>query len=213
MHNNNYPLTLLLATESTYKKAVLEKLGISFISKSPSIDESPLPNESPRELVTRLSVEKANKIQQEQNTVLTDSHSFVIAADQVACFEDQILGKPGTKEKAVEQLLKCSGKQVTFLTGLALSKVGESAFTCVEEYVVTFKHLTENQIIKYVESENPVDCAGSFKCEGKGVLLFKSMQGRDINSLVGLPLIALAELFERYNVDLFDYLPRTFALE
>lgn len=204
MHNE--PLSLILATASPYKKAVLEKLGLPFTSVSPHIDETALHDESPEQLVTRLAFEKAKKIHLDIKVPKNENSTFVIAADQVACFKGEILGKPGTQERAIEQLSKFSGKRVVFLTGLCLLKIGEPGITCVEKYSVSFKQLTHRQIQKYVESESPIDCAGSFKCEGKGILLFESMEGRDINSLVGLPLIALAELFDHYDIDLFEHL-------
>ncbi|UAA40404.1 septum formation protein Maf [Paraneptunicella aestuarii] len=211
-HNLTNSLPLILATESKYKQNVLKKLGIPFLAISPNIDESALENEPPNELVIRLAKEKALEI---ANNHLTTSlpekyHSsaYIVAADQIACFEQDILGKPGNKEKAFQQLRRFSGNKVDFLTGLALFDTRTNAiYTLLEQYSVYFKTLSDDDISHYLDLEQPYDCAGAFKSEGIGILLFSKLEGRDPNALVGLPLIALAELFKQAGINLLQQIP------
>lgn len=171
-----------------------------FITASPDIDESRNTSESPYELVYRLSEEKAKEV--------AKTHSgIIIASDQVATLDtgnkinDEIFNKPGTHENAFLQLKKSSGKTVTFLTGIALLNTETSAIQVhVDPFKVHFKKLTDNQISSYLEKEDVLNCAGSFKSEGLGIALFSSMEGGDPNSLIGLPTIKLIEMLAKENV-------------
>jgi MAF protein len=193
-------VSLILASSSPFRKAILERLGVPFITASPDIDESRNTSESPYELVYRLSEEKAKEV--------AKTHSgIIIASDQVATLDtgnktnDKIFNKPGTHENAFLQLKKSSGKTVTFLTGIALLNTETSAIQVhVEPFKVHFKKLTDNQISSYLEKEDVLNCAGSFKSEGLGIALFSSMEGRDPNSLIGLPTIKLIEMLAKENV-------------
>ena len=118
-----------------------------------------------------------------------------------------VLGKPHTVENAVAQLSRFSGRAVQFFTGLCLRR-GEVVFSCVEPFVVRFRPLTEAEIRAYVALELPLQSAGSFKSEGLGILLFDALEGRDPNALVGLPLIALRELFEQHGTSLLAEIER-----
>ncbi|WP_072577126.1 Maf family protein, partial [Suttonella ornithocola] len=161
---------------------------------NPLIDETPLPSETAESLVKRLAIAKASAIQ-------TSDNHFVIGSDQVATFEGDIIGKPKTADNAIAQLSRFSGQKVTFLTGLCL-KHGQNIKTIVEPFNVQFRALSQEEIQAYVMRERPLDTAGSFKSEGLGILLFQSLEGRDPNSLIGLPLIALNELFLQYGLNL-----------
>jgi septum formation protein len=193
-------VSLILASSSSYRKAILERLGVPFITASPDIDESRNTSESPYELVYRLSEEKAKEV--------SKTHSgIIIASDQVATLDtgdkknDEIFNKPGTHENAFSQLKKSSGKTVTFLTGIALLNTETSAIQVhVDSFKVNFKQLTDNQILSYLEKEDVLNCAGSIKSEGLGIALFSSMEGRDPNSLIGLPTIQLIEMLAKENV-------------
>ncbi|MGJ3257267.1 MAG: Maf family protein [Alcanivorax sp.] len=188
---------LLLASSSPFRRQLLDKLGLDFIHQSPDIDESRLSGESPVALVMRLAREKAR--------ALADSHpdTLIIGSDQVAVIGDQVLGKPGTREKAIEQLSAASGKRVTFLTGLCLlnTATGRTQVAC-DPFHVQFRTLRPEQIERYVDAEQPLNCAGSFKSEGLGIVLFKAMEGRDPNTLVGLPLILLTEFLAAEGISL-----------
>ncbi|AJB81354.1 Maf family protein [Enterobacter hormaechei subsp. xiangfangensis] len=183
---------LVLASTSPYRRMLLEKLGIPFECAAPEVDETPQPGESPRHLVTRLAKEKAQSL-----AVRYPAH-LIIGSDQVCVLDGEITGKPYTEEIACQQLLRARGSIVTFYTGLALynSASGHLQTEC-EPFDVHFRHLSEQEIMDYVRRERPLNCAGSFKSEGLGIALFDKLDGRDSNTLVGLPLIALCQMLRR----------------
>jgi len=200
---------LVLASSSKYRQQLLANLGIDVKICPPAIDESPLPDESPVALTKRLASQKSRKVAHEM------PEHIVIGSDQVAVVETpsgrQILGKPGTVEKAVEQLMLCQGKAVYFYTALSICRVDNknddkiSCVTRVEETCVYFRTHSVAQLRAYVNKEMPLDCAGSFKCEGMGVLLFERITSRDPNTLIGLPIMLLHNMLDRhYGVDLLD---------
>jgi MAF protein len=182
-------LPLLLASSSPYRRELLERLGLPFVCQSPDLDESRRPGESALELVQRLSREKA------QALAAAFPDHLIIGSDQVAVLGEQILGKPHTFERAREQLAAASGAGVSFLTGLTLlnSSTGQSQTDCVP-FTVHMRELSTAGIERYLHAEQPYDCAGSFKAEGLGVSLFRSTEGSDATSLIGLPLIRLIDM-------------------
>ncbi|KAA0875521.1 Maf family protein [Nitrincola tapanii] len=189
--------SIVLASSSPYRRELLAKLGLPFRSRKPDVDETPLANETPHALVARLAEEKARAIAHD----LPDA--LVIGSDQVAVVEGNILGKPGTHERAVAQLQQASGKAVTFLTGLCVLDASQGrAQTEVVPYEVHFRELSLKQIERYLEKEQPYDCAGSFKSEGLGIVLFERLVGDDPNALIGLPLIRLVRMLEQAGIDL-----------
>jgi MAF protein len=187
--------TLVLASTSPYRQELLTRLGLPFETASPEVDETRHADEDPEELVKRLSLEKAKAVAKEYPDAL------IIGSDQVATLGDMILGKPGTHERAMQQLKAASGHSVTFLTGLSLydSASGRSHTVC-EPFRVDFRNLTEEEIDDYLRREEPYDCAGSFKSEGLGIALFSLMDGEDPNALVGLPLIQLVSMLQENGV-------------
>lgn len=189
-------LPIVLSSTSEYRRLLLEKLGLPFTCASPNIDESPLENESPKQLVMRLSQAKARTLQREYS-----SH-FIIASDQVCVLDDEITGKPHNFENAFLQLKKASGKCVTFYTGITLfNSKTEVVDTRCELFYVYFRDLTETEIIYYLNKEKPLNCAGSFKSEGLGITLFEKLDGKDPNTLIGLPLITLTEMLIRQGIN------------
>ncbi|MCP1624492.1 Maf family protein [Pseudomonas nitroreducens] len=182
-------LPLILASSSPYRRELLHRLRLPFESASPDIDETPLPGENAEQLVRRLAESKARALAQHYPAHL------IIGSDQAAVNGRRILGKPHDLERATEQLKDASGKSVSFLTGLCLlnSQSGEARIDCVP-FTVHFRDLDEARIRRYLEAEKPFDCAGSFKAEGLGVSLFRSTEGEDATSLVGLPLIRLVDM-------------------
>ncbi len=182
---------LVLASTSPFRKAILEKLGLSFDVSAPDMDETHRAGESPAELVERLACAKAAKVAE----IYPDA--LVIGSDQVAVIDGEILGKPGTHDKASDQLKSASGKSVTFLTGLCLinAKTGHSQSEVVP-FKVVFRELSAEQIENYLQAEQPYNCAGSFKSEGLGIALFERLEGEDPNTLIGLPLIRLIRMLE-----------------
>jgi len=190
-------LPLILGSTSPFRAEVLQKLCVSFDTAAPDIDESSQPNETPTELVERLSISKAKKVAEAHPAAL------IVGSDQVACVDQQILGKPHTHEKAVEQLRFLSGKIVSFHTGLCLlnSESGKSQST-VEVFKVHFRTLNDEQIERYLQNEKPYNCAGSFKSEAFGISLFKKLEGDDPNTLIGLPLIRLIEFLSNEGLQI-----------
>ncbi len=188
--------TLVLASSSPYRRRLLKRLLPVFRSEDPAIDESPEAGETAAELVKRLALAKARRL------APAFSRALIIGADQVACLGSEILGKPGNFDRARDQLRRCSGKSVTFYTGLCLldTSTDEYDIGC-EPYRVSFRTLSEREIEAYLRMEEPFDCAGSFKAEGLGINLFEALQGKDPNTLVGLPLITLATWLRRRGVN------------
>lgn len=182
-------LPLILASSSPYRRELLQRLRLPFECASPDIDESPLSGEGAEQLVQRLAESKARALSQRYPDHL------IIGSDQAAVNGKQILGKPHSIERAIEQLKAASGASVSFLTGLCLlnSRNGRSQVDCVP-FTVHFRELDEARIRRYLEAEQPFDCAGSFKAEGLGISLFRSTEGEDTTSLIGLPLIRLVDM-------------------
>ena len=193
-------MSLILASSSPFRKAILDKLGLDFEVVAPEINEDRGVNESPIDLVTRLSKEKAVAVAKSKT-------GLIIASDQVATLDtgyqanDSVLTKPGSHENAFLQLKKSSGKTVNFLTGLVLMNTKNlNTQVHVEHFKVSFKTLSDNQILKYLSKEDVLNCAGSFKSEGLGIALFTEMVGNDPNSLIGLPTIQLIDMLAKENV-------------
>jgi septum formation protein len=186
---------LVLGSTSQFRKALLEKLGLPYSTVSPEVDETPLDDESPEQLVYRLSEAKARAVASSKPDAL------IIGSDQVAVIDGEILGKPGSHEKAVDQLRNASGREVTFLTGLCLlnSKTNVAQIEVVP-FTVHFRELSDEQIENYLSSEKPYNCAGSFKSEALGISLFERLEGDDPNTLIGLPLIRLVRMLENEGV-------------
>ncbi len=184
-------MKLVLASSSPFRKALLEKLNLSFVTDSPDIDETPLAGESIEAMVMRLAEAKAR--------VLATHHpqALIIGSDQSASLNGEVLHKPGNFDNAFAQLKAASGQCITFYTGLCLlnSASGEAQTIC-EPYQVTFRQLEDNEIEHYLETEQPYHCAGSFKSEAMGICLFESMRGDDPNTLIGLPLIQLCRMLK-----------------
>lgn len=187
---------LVLASTSPYRQSLLEKLGIPFIAAAPDADETPLIDEDARHLVLRLAQQKA------QSLANRYPNNLIIGSDQVCVLDGKITGKPLTEENACLQLTQASGHIVTFYTGLAVfnSANGQLQTEC-EPFDVHFRPLTQAEIARYVEKESPLYCAGSFKSEGLGITLFERLNGRDPNTLVGLPLIALCQMLRNEGVN------------
>ena len=180
---------LLLASTSRYRAELLGRLGLPFETRAPAVDETPRPDEPPRDYVLRLAREKAVAVFRQAPGCV------VVGADQAAVLDGRLLGKPGTEARAREQLLAASGRSVEFLTGLAVAGPDpEQLRSEVVPFRVVFRRLDEAQIASYVERDQPLDCAGSFRAEGLGIALFRRLEGDDPASLVGLPLIRLVDL-------------------
>ncbi len=183
------PSRLVLASTSRYRRALLERLAISFEVAAPDIDESPAPHEAPIALVERLAREKALAVAPQFPDAL------IIGSDQVAVLDGEPLSKPGSHERAVAQLHAMRGRAIDFLTGIAVhsSRTGIT-HSRVVPYSVEFRRFSDADIEYYLAAEKPYDCAGAAKAEGLGIALIQRMRGDDPNALIGLPLIALVDL-------------------
>jgi len=188
---------LLLASTSPYRRALLERLRLPFACVAPGTDETPRNGESPRGLVARLSLAKAAAVAQ------CAPGALVIGSDQVALLDGAILGKPGTHERAIEQLRAMRGRTVVFQTAVAVvCQARGFEAQDLAPVSVRFRALDDAEIEHYLRTEQPYDCAGSAKSEGLGITLLDALSGDDPNALVGLPLIALARMLRREGVAL-----------
>lgn len=187
---------LVLASTSTYRSALLTKLQIPFITDAPEVDETRMGNETAEQLVVRLAAAKAQALAGRY------PEHLIIGSDQVCVVDGEICGKPHTEENARAQLHAASGRSVVFYTGLALYDSRDRALqTLCEPFTVDFRTLSDTEIANYVSREQPLNCAGSFKSEGLGITLFERLSGRDPNTLIGLPLIALCEMLRKAGMD------------
>ncbi len=181
---------IILGSTSSFRKQLLKKLQIDFIQIAPDIDETPLKEETPKEMVNRLSLKKAQEIANNH------PNAIIIASDQTAVFKDLPVGKPHSIENAIKQLSDFSGRCITFYTGLVvINTATQQTYQNMDTTKVYFRNLSENVIRNYIEIEQPLNCAGSFKSEGLGITLFKRIESKDPNALIGLSLIQLTDIF------------------
>lgn len=196
MSKENQP-TLVLASTSPFRKELLAKLNLPFITCSPAIDEDALTGETTQQLVVRLAEEKAKAVSDNY------SNALIIGSDQVATINGNIIGKPGNRREAIKQLTSASGQRITFYTGLCLyNSLTQQSQLCCEPFHVHFRELIQPQIERYLDIEQPFNCAGSFKSEGLGIILFRKLEGDDPNALIGLPLIRLVDMLANEGVSI-----------
>lgn len=190
-------MQLILASTSPYRATLLERLQLPFETAAPNIDEAPLAGEHPAQTAERLSADKARVI------AARHSSALIIGSDQVAYMGARQFGKPGTVERAIEQLRQMSGQTVTFHTGLAVinARTGHTQIRGVPTHV-RFRSLSDREISRYVEREMPLDCAGAAKVESLGISLLEALSGDDPTALIGLPLIALCEMLRAEGLEL-----------
>jgi len=191
---------LILASSSIYKKMLLQRLKIPFTSISPAVIEQKHQGESAHSMAFRLAEEKALAVADQY------TNAIVIGADQVGELDGQILGKPNNHESAIHQLQAQSGRTSKFHCGVSvvqkLSNGRIQKKTAVNTTEVTFRRLNHQQIISYLNTDKPYDCAGSFKSEGLGISLFKTVKTNDPSSLVGLPLIDLCSILTEFGIEI-----------
>ncbi|EMJ7520215.1 septum formation inhibitor Maf [Providencia rettgeri] len=188
--------SIILASTSEFRQTLLKKLGLPFLAVPPNIDESPILHESAQELVMRLAHAKAAALANQY------PQHLIIGSDQVCVIDGKIVGKPHSFDNAFKQLQAASGNKITFYTGLCLldTEIGKFDVQC-ELFDVYFRQLTDDEITHYLHKEEPFQCAGSFKSEGLGIALFERLEGRDPNTLIGLPIILLLEMLRKYGVN------------
>lgn len=179
---------LILASSSRYRRMLLERLRIPFDWNSPDVDEEAVKQQvaDPIQLATTLARAKAIKV--------FEAHpdSTVIGSDQLAACDDQILGKPHTEENAINQLLSLAGRTHHLITAVFIaSPDGQKEFLDITR--LTMRPLTHDEARRYVQADQPLDCAGSYKFESLGVTLFAAVQTEDMTAITGLPLMKLAQ--------------------
>ncbi len=187
MQNPSAP-SIVLASSSPYRRGLLDRILDQFETVEPDVDEGNPSDLAPAGLAQTLARKKAE-------TVATNMRdALIIGADQLAVLNEQILGKPGSHQKAVEQLLQASGQVVTFLTAVCiLDPLGRARFEYTDKTTVRFRDFDRRLADAYLRLDKPYDCAGSFKLEGAGFVLFESVQTDDPTALIGLPMIWVAD--------------------
>jgi len=191
--------TIILGSSSPYRCQLLERLKIPFTVDPPNIDETPLQDENPRDMVTRLTLEKAKSV------AIRNKDALIISSDQCAVLNNKSIGKPKNYENAFSQLQMLSGEKIEYITGLCLYDSKNGAYQeDVKKCIVQYKELSKETIKKYLEKEQPYNCAGSLKSEGLGIALLNSIESLDTTSLMGLPLIRLIEMLKKFNVEVLN---------
>lgn len=192
---------LILASGSTYRQALLSRLRLPFEVIVPDLDETPIPGETPPDTASRLAQAKADAIACQVGPAL------IIGSDQVATLNGEHIGKPGSHERALEQLKKMRGRPVIFHTALCLHDSRPDAQHSLQnenvQTLVQLRDLPDAELDAYLRIEQPYDCAGSAKNEGLGIALIESIDSRDPTALTGLPLIALTGMLRRAGVHFF----------
>jgi septum formation protein len=186
---------LILASGSRYRAELLRRLGLPFEQDSPDLDESRHPNEPAETLARRLAAAKARAVAARR------PGRWVLGSDQVCACADRVLGKPGSRALAREQLSLLSGQEARFLTAVALAVNGE-LHEALDLTVVRFRRLEAAEIERYLDAEPAYDCAGSFKAEGLGISLCAAIESSDPTGLIGLPLITVHALLAKAGVSI-----------
>ena len=186
---------LVLASSSRYRRELLERLHLPFTTTAPAVDERPLASEEPSALALRLACAKAHAVRHAHPDAL------IIGSDQVAAVGATLLDKPGTHERAVEQLRMMRGKKVEFLTAVCLLNARSARErTAIVPVTVHMRELDDAQIERYLRAEQPYDCAGSARIEGLGIALVAALEGPDPTALIGLPLIELCDMLRAEGI-------------
>lgn len=196
-HSPRPALPLVLASTSRYRRDLLERLRVPFVTCGSQVEESHGADEDALTLAQRLSREKAAAV------AARYPNSLIIGSDQVALRGRIILGKPGSRERCIEQLRDASGQRVIFHTGVHVldTRTGRQE-SHVDTTTVTFRTLTDGEVRRYVDAEQPYDCAGGFKCEALGISLFERIDSQDPTGLMGLPLIWVSAALRRAGIAL-----------
>jgi len=190
------PVSLILASTSPYRAALLERLGLPFRVEAPGVAEELLAGEAPAARAVRLALAKAHAV------AAAHPDDWVLGSDQVADCDGRILEKPGDTDRCRKQLAVCSGRSVTFFTAAVLAREQPAAISQhVDRTTVRFRSLTGDEIARYVQCDRPFDCVGGFRCEGLGIALFDGIDSSDPTALIGLPLIWVANALRQVGLD------------
>lgn len=191
------PREIVLASSSSYRKGLLARLGLDCAVQAPDIDETPLPGESPVATATRLAQAKARKVAAAKPAAL------IIGSDQVAMLDGAVLDKPGSHDAAARQLRMMSGHCAMFHTAVCLLDAATGAMQCASVPTTVFmRELSDDMIERYLQRDQPYDCAGSAKIEALGIALVEKVESDDPTALIGLPLITLVTMLKRNGIEL-----------
>jgi septum formation protein len=181
---------LVLASSSRYRSELLARLGVPFSARAPLCDEEALKmvGEEPARMALRLAQAKALSLR------ASEPESYLLGGDQLVDFAGEVLGKPGSSEAAVQQLLAMQGKSHRLLTAICLVCPDGQLLSHLDLHTLTMAELSEEAVRRYVEADRPLDCAGSYKIEARGITLFSRIEGADFTAITGLPLMALSGL-------------------
>lgn len=189
--------SLVLASTSRYRRELLDRLALPYVAVSHRADESaPGPaGETPDERAIRLAREKADSV------AAAHPGAFILGSDQVVDLDGEVLGKPGTAEAAVAQLLRLAGRTHRLLTAVALRAPDGATSTALDVHRMTMRPLDEPALRRVVERDQPLDCAGSYRIEAGGIALFERIEGEDFTAIVGLPLLTVVRLLAKAGFD------------
>jgi septum formation protein len=191
---------LILASTSKYRAELLARLRMPFETRAPHVDEDIGPDEPAAAAAARLARAKAEAVATATDAIATDA--IVIGADQIPSLDGKILRKPGHHRAALEQLEACRGRTVVFHTAAAvIDGRDRSTWSTVDTTEVDFARLDRDALDRYLALEQPYDCAGGFKAEGLGIILFSAIRSADPTALIGLPMIWVAATLRRVGLD------------
>lgn len=188
---------IILASQSIHRKKLLDQLGLQFLVLPSNIDETPNDGETPKELVLRLAIEKS------MFQVNNNPRAIIIGSDQVADIDGYSTGKPKDKKDAFNILMKCRGRAIPFHTGLCvIDPINDKMHTHIESYYIHYREYSEEELSKFLEKNLMLSCAGAIDWQGAGISLIEKLEGDDPNSLTGLPIIKLCEIFRTMKITL-----------
>lgn len=196
-------MKLVLASSSKYRLTLLEQLGLDAVQIAPDADESPVDGEKPRDRALRLGHLKADSV---VSSLELDGPWVLLASDQVCHMNGEIYRQPGNAEIAARHLARFSGNWVTFSTSLVLVHSDGRRFGHVEDFEIHFRTTTRPVIDAYIKADEPYDCAGALKVESLGITLLDDTRGRDINSVYGIPLMALEDALQELGYTISDFI-------
>ncbi len=177
----------------------MQRAGLKFYAVAPRFEEVHDGHNDPAKLALALARGKAMSV------AADFPNAILIGSDQVVWFENRILTKPGTPERALEELNALRGRTHEFYMGLFLFHTGLQAS---QEFMVKGSarlraDLTNEELRRYIERDDPVNCAGAAKIEGPGLLLFERMDCEDWTAIIGLPMIKLAGALRKWEYPIF----------
>lgn len=189
-------MRLVLASESAYRRALLDRLGVPYETRAHRLDEASHAASLPADLaLDKLALALAQGKAESISDDLPGAH--VLASDQVAAINGEVLHKPGSRDNAINQLLKLQGREHKLLTAIAVRTPTGEVLTTLDAHTMQMRPLQQEDIERYVDAETPFDCCGSYKIEGLGISLFESIRGEDFTAITGLPLMALSRLLRQ----------------